>query len=213
MPLPFRPSVARGLARGLRVVEGESSALARAKALRARTGNLAPFARELDVYAEGSEPRTFRRRGAGPVFSPEATAEQAMRAEALKRHAGPVFSPWATAEQAMRAEALKRHAGPVFSPWATAEQAMRAEALKRHAGPVEDPRTWARRLTAKQAAAETQKRHTGAVEEWQDADILDAFERKYGWRPPSADEARSLLSPNALDELLGGDFHPPGEGD
>lgn len=83
MPNPFNPARMRGLSRGLKVVRGEPQAAARAKALRVRAAPAAgPEVTVIDAPT-GEERRVLR----APRYSPEATAEQSMRAEAIRRHA------------------------------------------------------------------------------------------------------------------------------
>ncbi len=96
MPVKFRPSRGAGLARGLSVVEGEADAAARARALRARGQpavndaalRTVPELSVVDAATGGARPVVR-----APRFSSQATAEQAMRSEAMTRHAGAVEDP------------------------------------------------------------------------------------------------------------------------
>lgn len=224
MPNPFNPARLRGAARGLRVVEGEASAKARASALRkSASRRVQPEYTLLDVEHAGSEPfpgvvpeRTFR--GVSPAVEADA-------AEALARGAGARFSGKATAEQSMRAEALRRHAGtPDFDPRSLADDAGPSADVERlnailEGRPEPELPPGVRDFAERQArgaygdldegdVADITERLRGAVQGQpprgtarKPSFLLDAFERQYGWRPASEKEALDMLSPEALREL------------
>lgn len=152
MPKPYLPARAAGAARGLRIVEGEPSAAARAGALRARLAK-DPKALDLSLNVHGPE-------GGAP-----------------------------------RTRVIRR--ATTYSPTATLEQQVRSEALRRHAGKVEDPRGWASELDDAPGAAAFDAEVVTAGQRYAQR-MLDAFEKKYGRRPPTWEEAKRSLSAEEL---------------
>lgn len=199
----FKPALARAAARGLRVVEGEASPKLRAQALRRS--------------ASSRVQPTFTDVGSGATFHGVEPGVEADTAAELARGAGARYSPKATAEQAMRAEALARHAGkPDFDP--ASLDVDRINAIMEGRPEPEVPpsvRNFAERQ-AKGAYSDLQPEDVADImsrlrgaQSGQPARpgkrtpsfLLDAFEKQYGWRPQSEQHALDMLSPEALREL------------
>lgn len=185
----FKPALARAAARGLRVVEGESSPKLRAQALRRS--------------ASSRVQPTFTDVGSGATFHGVEPGVEADTAAALARGAGARYSPRATAEQAMKAEALARHAGtPDFDPASLAGDvppSVRNFAERQGRGAYsdlqpEDVADIMARLRGAQSGQPASGKRAPSF-------LLDAFEKQYGWRPASEQQALDMLSPEALKEL------------
>lgn len=184
MPKVFLPARATAAARGLRVLQGEPRAAARARALRATAGKRAQPALTAIDSATGAE-TTFR--GVAPSLEAStatalAKGERAMKAEALRRHA-----------KAREPDALNRMLSRYEREDASARRAGRA------ADPGPETSNPAYTEIAR-ALRQLQAERRAFVQSQGRNKLAQKFKERYGYEP--TDDALDSLSEAALEDLF-----------